>query len=58
MKNNEKKFLRLRKAAALYDVNERWLRTACLTKKVKAVKVGRLWYVRPEDMEALFGNAK
>ena len=57
MKNNEKKFLRLRKAAALYDVEERWLRAACLTRKVKAVKVGRLWYIRPEDMEALF-NAK
>lgn len=50
----KKKFLRLEEAAAQFSLDVRWLRNACLLKRVRASKVGRQWFIAPEEMDRLF----
>ncbi|OPY71004.1 MAG: hypothetical protein A4E57_00005 [Syntrophorhabdaceae bacterium PtaU1.Bin034] len=55
MKGEEKrkKLLTIESAAESYSQNIRTLRTSCLLGKVKGVKIGRKWFVTPEEMERL-----
>lgn len=48
------KQMRLGRAAEMYDIKEAALQMMCLTKKVKAAKIGRLWYVTEKAMDDLF----
>jgi hypothetical protein len=50
------KALKLETAAAQYDFEVSTLRTACLLGRVKATKIGKCWYVRPEEMERLISE--
>lgn len=49
--------MRIKTAAALYDINPRFLRTLCLRGTVKGVQVGGRWFVTPEAMDAVFKGA-
>jgi hypothetical protein len=49
-----KKYYNLKEASSMYGLKERTLRQMCLTKKVKASKVGKVWYIAPQDMDGIF----
>ncbi|MDD5226590.1 MAG: hypothetical protein PHV97_05345 [Candidatus Omnitrophica bacterium] len=49
-----KKWLRIDEAAAIYSLEVRWLRQACLLGKVRASKVGRVWFITPGEMDLIF----
>ncbi len=54
----EKRFLRLDHAAALYDISARTLRTMCLLGKIKATKIGERWYLEPGEMQRLVAEGQ
>ena len=50
--------MRIKTAAALYDINPRFLRTLCLRGTVKGVQVGGRWFVTPEAINFMIRHAR
>lgn len=50
----QKRYLRVRTVAELCDFTEKQLRHLCLTKKLKASKIGRTWLIDYEAFERRF----
>lgn len=48
------KQMRISTAAEKYDMKEITLMRMCRTRKVKAAKVGKLWFVTEKAMDDLF----
>lgn len=47
----QKKALRLKTIAEMYDMSERMLRNWCLTGRVRASKIGKQWFIRLIEIE-------
>jgi excisionase family DNA binding protein len=48
-----KKLLSIKDVAEQYSIKLRTLRDMCLTGRLRASKIGKGWYVRPEHIDKL-----
>lgn len=49
-----RKYLALEEVAKIYPIEVRKLRRMCRLNEVRASKVGRCWFIAPDDMERVF----
>lgn len=50
----ERKFLRLNDIAPVYNLKVRQLRTMCQQGKIKALKIGKMWFISQSEIDRLF----
>ena len=54
----KKRWLRIKTMAGLCDLTEKQLRHLCLTKQLKASKIGRTWLIDVIAFEEQFGGVR